>query len=1049
MNLLTIRINGKEIKAKKGQTVLQAAKEVGIEIPTLCNDERVKIYGGCGVCLVESETSPRLLRACATMAAHGQIVKTNTERIRKNRKAALELLLSNHAGDCRPPCQLACPAQTDCQGYVGLIANGEYAEAARLIRDKIPLPASIGRVCPHPCQDGCRRKLVEQPIQIAALKQFAGDLELATGVVAPELAPATGKRVAIIGGGPGGLSAAYFLAQLGHSPVIFDAMPQMGGMLRYGIPEYRLPKAILDAEIEHIQKMGVVFHNNMRIGQNLTLDYLKTRYDAVCIAIGAWSSVSLGIPGENLDGVVGSIDFLRDVALNEQVFVRQRVAVIGGGNTAMDICRTAVRLGASEVFNIYRRSRAEMPAEDIEIIEAEEERVIFKNLTNPIEIVGNDGKVSGIRLQIMELGEADESGRRSPIPIAGEEELLEVDTVVVAIGQRAAVDGLSEIALTRRGTIAACEDTFATNLPGVFAIGDATNNGADIAISAIGEAKGAAAMIDKYLRGREFNHKSEYLAKTDKTEADFTHIAPFPALRMRHRAPNERRDDFLPVNLPMGEAEVRREAARCLECGCLDYFECRLLKYANEYDAQPERFAGAISAAGARHENAHPYISYNPEKCVLCGLCVRMCDEVVGATALGLVERGFETQVAPALLAALADTDCISCGQCAAACPTGALLERMLMEKQVPLAENTNSHVCGHCSLGCKSQLKTRAQLLVRAMPFSENSLLCVNGRFGLMQIAQSDRPESPMIMGKNASYGEAMIFVNKKLQGLQARHGADAVAMAVSGRLPNEQLALIMEYAQKVLRTDNVFSFGKKGKDCPNTATMDELENTSLIIAINPAGIVEEHGVAAMKIKRAHTRGAKLVIVGDTPSILDKLAHQHIANIKDLENHKDFVQNAQNAIIIFQQNFVCDEDANWLEKFANDCGHAEKPRSGIIRLLPEANSRGLMNFGVRNAEEFIGGINSGKIKGLLIFGEDPAKTAPEADLHNLEFIAASDILLTDTAARAQAYFPASTYPETGGTFTNLDGTNQTAPAAMQCKPGRDSIWQIQELLRR
>ncbi|MCL2617725.1 MAG: 2Fe-2S iron-sulfur cluster-binding protein, partial [Defluviitaleaceae bacterium] len=248
MSHIFLNIDGREVSGFAGQTILDIAAANGIDIPTLCHDgRRVEMYSSCGICLVETEASPKLLRACSTFAAQGMIIKTDTERVRANRKAALELIMSDHTGDCRPPCMLACPAETDCQGYVGLIANGDYKAAVQLIKEKIPFPASIGRVCPHPCEDACRRKLAEEPIAIAAIKQFAGDIDIAGGELFMEgIKEPTGKKVGIIGGGPAGLSVAVFLRREGHDITVYEAMPQMGGMLRYGIPEYRLPKKILD-----------------------------------------------------------------------------------------------------------------------------------------------------------------------------------------------------------------------------------------------------------------------------------------------------------------------------------------------------------------------------------------------------------------------------------------------------------------------------------------------------------------------------------------------------------------------------------------------------------------------------------------------------------------------------------------------------------------------------------------------------------------------------------------------------------------------------------
>lgn len=426
MSEIKITVNGKEITGQSGDSILEIAAQNGIEIPNLCYNKNLKIYGACGLCVVEAEGVSKLLRACATVATDGMVIRTNTPRVKRARTVALELLMSDHAGDCKGPCSLNCPAHTDVQGYLKQIALGNDKEAVKIIKEKIPLPASVGRVCPHPCEEHCRRKFVEEPLSVAYLKAFAADNDLASAEpYKPETAKATGKVVSIIGGGPAGLSAAYYLRLAGHSVTIYDAMPEMGGMLRYGIPEYRLPKSVLAKEIKAIEKLGVLMKNNVSIGKDISFEEIRKNSDAVLIAIGAWKGSSIRCPGEELEGVLSGIDFLREVNLGKCPDIGKNVAVVGGGNTAMDACRTAVRCGAENVYVIYRRTRAEAPAEDIEIEEAIEEGVNFKFLTNPAEIIGKNGKVKEIKLQIMELGEPDASGRRKPVPVEGKFETLE------------------------------------------------------------------------------------------------------------------------------------------------------------------------------------------------------------------------------------------------------------------------------------------------------------------------------------------------------------------------------------------------------------------------------------------------------------------------------------------------------------------------------------------------------------------------------------------------------------------------------------------------
>lgn len=683
--MLNLTINGKNITVEEGTTILQAAKDNGIYIPTLCYDDAVKVYGACGLCVVEAEGIPKLLRSCSAKCSEGMVVNTESKRVVQSRKIAMELLMSAHDGDCVAPCQLNCPARTDCQGYVGLIANGEYEAALKLIKNKVSLPASIGRVCPHPCETACRRGKVDEAINIAQLKAFAADMDSNSDSYLPEKDAPTGKKIAIIGGGPAGLTAAYRLAISGHEVTVYDMMEKMGGMLRYGIPQYRLPKEVLDKEIAIIKKLGVKMINGVKLGKDFTIASLKAQNDAVIVAVGAWKSSSMRTPGEELDGIYGGIDFLRAVALKQEINIGDKVVICGGGNTAMDACRTAVRLGAKEVYCVYRRTRNEMPAEDIEITEAEEEGVQFKFLTNPISFNGEDGKVKSVTLQLMELGEPDASGRRRPVAIEGKTEELDVDSVIVAIGQKLVNEDVSELKLTDRGNIEADIDTFKTNIEGVFAIGDATNRGASIAIEAIGEANRCALSIDAYLNGEDIETRVPYISRRDEELIDFQSKEKCPARKPKVLLAAERKNNFDEVCLGYTEEDAKAEASRCLECGCKEYYKCKLLSVAQRYDIHPERFKGEMPQKYTADSNE--FIERNSAKCILCGLCVRSCKEVMNISAIGLLGRGFKTEVAPAFNLPLDQTKCTNCGLCVELCPTGALTEKSSLKKQVPLKE--------------------------------------------------------------------------------------------------------------------------------------------------------------------------------------------------------------------------------------------------------------------------------------------------------------------------------------------------------------------------
>ena len=487
----------------------------------------------------------------------------------------------NAFNQCLAPCQSTCPAQIDIPAYIRAVAEGRYEDAVHVIKEHNPLPLVCGRVCPHPCESACRRGIDEEPVNINHLKRFAADYELHSGKrIQPFSLPKNGRRVAIVGGGPAGLTAGYYLARLGYEPTIFEAQPTLGGMLRFGIPEYRLPKKILDWEIEGILELGVTAKTGMVMGKDFTLEDLRNQgFEAIFLGVGAWGSRNLRLDGEDLEGVLPGTSMLIERGLNLETPVGEKVVVIGGGNTAIDCARTCWRLGAKEVTVLYRRSRAEMPANDIEVEEAEHEGVKFHFLAAPSKLIGENGKLKGLEFIRMELGEPDASGRRRPVPVEGSEEVLDVDNVIAAIGQFPDLAFLDQdeagkqIERTRWNSIDTDDAAMNTNIPGVFAAGDAVLGAATV-VEAIGTGRRAARSIHLFLSDENFEAPSNWVQNPSQvlTRPDAPDAAPGgPRAKMAELTVEERAGSFVEVELGLAEEEARRESQRCLQCGLVCY----------------------------------------------------------------------------------------------------------------------------------------------------------------------------------------------------------------------------------------------------------------------------------------------------------------------------------------------------------------------------------------------------------------------------------------------------------------------------------------------
>ncbi len=558
-----------------------------------------------------------------------------------------------------PPCRAACPADINVQGYVSLIQQGKFKESVELIRKSMPFPAICGRVCFSPCQDACTRKEIDHAVGIRYLKRLAADIEREQGRVKPERIPkAHTEKVAIVGAGPAGLSAAYELAKLGYPVTVFERMPEAGGMMRYCIPDYRLQKYVVANEIAYIQDLGVEVKTGVEFGKSFSLDTLKEEgYRAVFIAIGAQKSQELGIPGEDLEGVYPAVEFLRDIALGKTFNVGEKVAVIGGGNSAIDAARTALRLGAKDVTILYRRSRKEMPALPYEIEAAEKEGVKIQLLVAPKRIIGEKGRVRTVECFRMELGEPDANGRRRPVPVAGSEHVYEVDSVIPAIGQVAETSCIPSALLNERANaISADPSTMETKIRGVFAGGDISTGPASV-IEAVGAGKRAAISIDRFLNDEDLRAGREREVEETTWVKDWKKVMKKPE---RYESPHVDTGrwevSFEEADKLMAKTKETAiyEARRCLGCGpCTECLGNEGLCDADKAVVDQTlctgcNVCGVVCPFGAIKKDDLGVAQVDECLCKGCGICSASCPERA-ITMKQSTEAQILTEVAAAL----------------------------------------------------------------------------------------------------------------------------------------------------------------------------------------------------------------------------------------------------------------------------------------------------------------------------------------------------------------------------------------------------------------
>jgi formate dehydrogenase major subunit len=732
---IRIEVDGRVVEGFEGQTILEVCRDNGIEIPTLCYEPKLPGFGACRMCVVDVEGEEHPPISCSQRAEPEMVVKTQTDEIRRLRRTNLELIFSDHNAYCLPPCQNKCPSHIDIPGFLKANAEANWRESTRIFKRTIPFPSVLGRVCPAPCEEHCRRDEVDEAIAIRDSHRYAGDQVIRSmldeGQDPPipfELQPKTGRRAAVVGSGPAGMAAAYYLLIAGHDVTVFERDPAPGGMLRYGIPQYRLPKVeVLEAEYESISRLGGKVVCNQGLGRDFTLDDLQNQgFDAVMVAIGCYDTNKLGVPGEDAEEVLDGLEYLRTATLGLPYpgHAGKRVVVIGGGFTSMDCSRTSVRQGAAEVTLVYRRDMKDMPASN-EVHEAIEEGVTAIFQAGPTRVITDDkGNVTGVEFIRMRPGEPDASGRRRPEPAPGTEFTIPCDRVLLAIGQGPDLSwigpGSDRVEATKNRRIKADAVTFATSRPGVFGTGD-VRIGAATVVEAIAEGRRAAYAVDAFLQGLDLDaiRTRQQLAEP---QPEFLSIVPFtseakePRYRLTAMDAETRNKSYIEYEIPYTREEAVAESTRCLQCTCEAIGFCDLRRLGIEYgttlktlEPQNRQGAGYRSVTenrftGVNHDyirdDSHAFILREPSRCIDCGRCANVCAEVVGAACYDFMRIGFDTLVTTPLDMSLNDTPCVSCGRCAETCPTGALMPKpRILEKYE--VDESRCILCGICVDAC------------------------------------------------------------------------------------------------------------------------------------------------------------------------------------------------------------------------------------------------------------------------------------------------------------------------------------------------------------
>jgi len=818
---MNIEINGNSIVAEDGISILEAARRADIYIPTLCFVAGKNSETPCGLCSVEVTGREGLIQACNTPIKEGMVIATDSEAIIEHRKGRLTVLAETHFGDCKAPCNLTCPGQINVQGYIAHVAKGEYEESVRLVMERNPFPFSVGRVCPRFCETRCRRILVDEPVSINHLKRFVADWCMTNKIdLKIPREKATGKRVAIIGGGPSGLTAAFYLARNGHDVMVFEGAPKLGGMLRYGFPEYKIPKDVLDYEISTILRTGVSVKLNQVWGKDFSLQDLKDQgYDATLITIGAPVDEPLSIPGASLPNVLPAIKFLKDINNGKEGNYGNRAVVIGGNNAAMEVARALIRSGNQSVTVVYPRAKTEMAANQRNIREAEKEGVQFLLMASPVQISPADNGLD-VELMRMKLGEPDARGIRHPEAIPGSSNIIQVDTVISSLGQMACGgekftggDLEESLVLTPAKNIKSSPRDFLTNVEAVFAAGDAANGPRSV-IQAVVAARRAAINIHAQITGQpkepaesRFNfHRGRTFDDVDLR--NFEGINVKLREKMPERPPEICTQDFDEVKLGFTEKMAVREANRCLSCGCTAFDRCDLKKQSIDLGVDPNK-TGMGTKPIYPKDHSHPVILVDLNKCIYCQRCMNSCDY----GALDLSAESFDEKGRPVDISLKFNEKCVNCGECVDNCSTGALNKR---DRLVPITAEDVREVkstCPYCGAGCQIVLKVKGNTLMEVSADPDQApnygALCVKGRFGQKFVQHRDRLTKPLVRRGGqlveTTWEDAYNEIAKRLFDLKAMYGPDSIAGFSCARATNEENYLMQKFMRTAIGTNNI----------------------------------------------------------------------------------------------------------------------------------------------------------------------------------------------------------------------------------------------------